>query len=59
MGLLVSVPIQIVPAVRRARARWDMVAHPKKREIVQAKLPYIIPFKAAKLRKFDQEIHHK
>ncbi len=44
-GRIVTVPIQTVPAVRRARSRWDMVAHPEKRVLQPAKLPLIHPVK--------------
>jgi len=33
-GRIVTAPICFVPAIRRARIRWDMAAHPAKKELI-------------------------
>lgn len=40
IGLLVSAPVRIVPAVRRARARWEIAAKPEKFALRKVRLPY-------------------
>lgn len=37
-GLIASWPLAWVPAVRMARVRWDMAAHPAKRKLTKVQI---------------------
>lgn len=37
-GLLTTAPVAFLPSVRRTRIRWDMAAHPAKRQLVPVDL---------------------